>query len=146
MSLLEQLTDDMKTAMKAGDKARLSALRMMISAIRYVGIDSGEMTDEKVVAVLQKEAKKRRESIAAFTAGGRLDAAETEKQELKVIEAYLPQMMSDEAVRQKVTEILEAQTFPNLGAAIGAVMSELKGMADGGTVSRIVKASYSQPE
>lgn len=144
MSLLDTLTEDMKTAMKAGDKARLSAIRMLVSAVRYVGIDAGEMTDDKVTAVLQREAKKRRESIEAYTVAGRTESAEQEKQELAIIETYLPQMMSEAAVRENVEKVLKNGTFPNFGAAMGAAMNELKGKADGGTVSKIVKELYTQ--
>lgn len=142
MSLSDKLNDDLKTAMKAVDKMRLSVIRMLVSAVRYEGIDSGEMTDEKVTNVLRKEAKKRRESIAAYTAGGRQEAAEQEKQELAIIEEYLPQPMDESVVRAKAAEILTKSQYPNFGAAMGAVMSELKGQAGGETVARIVKELY----
>ena len=132
----------MKTAMKAGDKSRLSAIRMLVSAVRYVGIDAGEMTDEKVIAVLQKEAKKRRESIEAYTAAGRTEAAEQEKRELAIVEEYLPKMMKEGEVKAKVEEVLKNGSFPNFGAAMGACMAALKGQADGGMVSRMVKELY----
>lgn len=137
-SLMKRLTDDMKTAMKAGDKPRLSAIRMLVSAVRYVGIDTGEMTDEKVVEVLTREAKKRRESVEAYRNAGREEQARGEEFELTVIQEYLPTLMSEEEVRAKVQELLINKGLP-MGQAIGLVMKELKGKADGGVVSRIVK-------
>lgn len=146
MSLVDQLTQDMKTAMKTGDKARLSAVRMLISAVRYVGIDSGEMTDDKVIAVLQKEAKKRRESIEAYTNAGRTEQAEQEKSELGIIESYLPQMMGEDEVRVKVQALLQTLELRsmNYGEVMKIVMQELKGKADGGLVSKVVKEVYTQ--
>lgn len=142
MSLLDTLQNDMKTAMKAGDKERLSALRMLVSAVRYAAIDHGEMSDDQVLAVLQKEAKKRRESIAAYTDAGRTESADAEKKELAIIETYLPTLMSEEEVREKAARILKDSAFPNFGAAMGAVMSQMKGQADGSVVSKIVKELY----
>lgn len=142
MSLLDTLQNDMKAAMKAGSKERLSALRMLVSAVRYAGIDQGDMTDEKVLSVLAKEAKKRRESIEAYAAAGRTESAESERQELAIIETYLPARMSEDDVRAKAADILKNSSFPNFGAAMGAVMRELKGQADGGVVSKVVKELY----
>ncbi len=142
MSLLDKLQNDMIAAMKAGDRLRLSAIRMLVSAVRYVGIDSGEMTDEKVIAVLLTEAKKRRESIEAYTKANRTEAAEQERNELAIIQTYLPKMMSEEEVRIRVKELLGKGVTGNVGQVIGQVMKELKGQADGGTVSKIVKELY----
>ena len=102
MSLLSQLTDEMKTAMKSGDKKRLSTIRMLISAIRYAQIDTPEMTKEDEIKVLQKEAKKRRESIVAYREADRAEQLAIEEDELKLIEEYLPTMMGEEEVRAKV--------------------------------------------
>ena len=142
MSLLDKLTSDMKAAMRARDASRLSAIRMLVSAVRYVGIDSGEMSDDKVIAVLKKEAKKRREAIEAYEKAGRVESAAQEAQELSIIETYLPQMMSESEVRKVVSEILAKGQFANFGAAMGAVMRQVEGQADGGGVSKIVKELY----
>ncbi len=142
MGLLQTLQDEMKTAMKARDQARLDALRFIVSAVRYVEVDSPNMSDEQIVAVLTKEAKKRRESIIAYEAAGRAEAAEKEKYELGIIEAYLPKMMSEADVRTKVEEVLSANTYANFGMAMNAVMAALKGQADGGVVARIVKELF----
>ena len=128
--------------MKAGEKERLSTLRMLISAIRYAEIDNPEMKEEDEVKVLQKEAKKRRESIVAYKEAGRDEQLAIEEDELKLIEGYLPRMMSEEEVKQKVGEILESGEFANFGMVMNKVMSELKGKADGGVVSKAVKELY----
>ena len=142
MSVLDTLQADMKTAMKAGDAPRLSAIRMLISAVRYVSIDKPGMTDEDVLDVLRREAKKRRESVAAYTTGNRPELAEQEQKELELIESYLPAQMDEGAVRAKVQEVLGAAHYDNFGMAMNAVMKELKGKAEGGVVSRIVREMY----
>ena len=142
MSLLSQLTDEMKTAMKSGDKKRLSTIRMLISAIRYAQIDTPEMTKEDEIKVLQKEAKKRRESIVAYREADRAEQLAIEEDELKLIEEYLPTMMGEEEVRAKVKEIVENGEYANFGMVMNAVMRELKGKADGSVVSRMVKEVY----
>lgn len=141
MSLMQRLTDDMKTAMKAGDKSRLSAIRMLVSAVRYAGIDQGEMTDDKVISVLQREAKKRREAAEAYKAGGREEAAASEQAELAVIEEYLPKMMSEEEIRNIVNRMSDIGS-KNFGDAMKMVMAECKGKADGGLVAKIVKEMF----
>ena len=142
MSLLSQLTDEMKTAMKSGDKKRLSTIRMLISAIRYAQIDTPEMTKEDEIKVLQKEAKKRRESIVAYREADRAEQLAIEEDELKLIEEYLPTMMGEEEVRAKVKEIIGNGEYANFGMVMNAVMKELKGKADGSVVSRMVKEVY----
>ena len=142
MSLLSQLTDEMKTAMKSGDKKRLSTIRMLISAIRYAQIDTPEMTKEDEIKVLQKEAKKRRESIVAYREADRAEQLAIEEDELKLIEEYLPTMMGEEEVRAKVKEIIGNGEYANFGMVMNAVMRELKGKADGSVVSRMVKELY----
>ncbi len=142
MSLLTQLTDEMKTAMKAGDKKRLSTVRMLISAIRYAQIDNPEMGEADEIKVLQKEAKKRRESIVAYKQAGRDEQRIIEEEELKVIEEYLPVMMSEDEVRKVVERIVKEGDFANFGMVMNGVMKELKGKADGGMVSKMVKEVY----
>ncbi len=142
MSVLDTLQADMKTAMKAGDAKRLSAIRMLISAVRYVTIDKPDMTDADMLDVLRREAKKRRESVQAYTDAGRTEQAEAEQFELALIESYLPAQMDERVVRTKVQEVLGATHYDNFGLAMQAVMKELKGKADGGLVSRIVKELY----
>lgn len=139
MGLLATLQEEMKTAMKSRDQARLDALRMLVSAIRYVEVDTPNLTDEQVIAVLQKEAKKRRESIQVYKEAGRTEALEHEQYELDLIESYLPKMMSEEEVRARVSELLSKGVGGNFGEVMQVMMKEFKGKADGGVVSRIVK-------
>lgn len=142
MTLLSVLQDEMKTAMKARDQARLNALRLMISSIKYAMVDAPEMSEEQVVDVLKKEAKKRRESIVAYKAGGREELASQEQYELDLIEQYLPKMMSEDEVRAKVKEALESAKPANFGMAMNVSMKAVGKGAEGGTVSRIVKEIF----
>jgi uncharacterized protein YqeY len=142
MSVLVILQDQMKSAMRERDAQKLSAIRMLVSAIRYAQIDEPELSDEGMISVLKREAKKRRESIVAYTAAGRTEAAEAEAYELAMIEEYLPKQMDETVVRAKVEEALAGQTFANFGLAMNVVMKAVGKEADGGMVARIVKEIY----
>jgi len=126
----------MKKAMKAKDARLLSALRMIVSAIRYAQIDDSAVDE---VVVLKKEAKKRKEAIEAYRIAGRGEAQENEAYELAVIERYLPQEMSEEEVRVRVVEVLKGQKFDNFGMAMNYVMKELGKEANGGVVAKVVR-------
>lgn len=144
MSLLITLQDEMKIAMKARDQLRLDALRLMISAIRYVEVDSPNLSDEQIIEVLKKEAKKRREAILAYKGARRDELAQKEQYELTLIESYLPKMMGESEVRTRAKELLSGRAIDNMGLAIGMVMKELKGQAEGGVVSKIVKELFAK--
>lgn len=144
MTLLNVLQDEMKAAMKAHDQARLDALRLMVSAIRYVEVDTPNLSDEQTIAVLTKEAKKRREAIAAFTDAGHVEQAEQEKYELQLIEEYLPKMLNEEEVRVLVEQALTDSKPENFGMAMNAAMKAVNGGSDGGVVSKIVKELFSK--
>ncbi len=144
MTILSQLTEEMKVAMKARDSARLSAVRMLISALKYALVDKPEMTEADEVAILTKEAKKRRESVLAYRSGGREELAKTEEFELSVIEQYLPKMMSEEEVREVVSSKLSGKTGLVIGDAMKLVLTELKGKADSSTVAKVVKELLSK--
>lgn len=147
MKLMERLTNEMKKAMKSQDKARLSGLRMLISAVRYVLIDNPEMSEEKIVEVLRREAKKRRESIVAYRQGGREEQAQREEKELEVIGEFLPKELNEEQVREKVKQILNKEIgIENVGIIIGKVMKEIGGQADGGMVARMVREEFVQKQ
>lgn len=140
MSLKKDLDDRLKNAMIAHDDQIVSLLRMIKSSIKNSEISKGhELEDGEVLSVLEKEAKQRKDSISQFEAGGRDDLAEKEKSELKIIEDYLPEKMSEEDIKKivvlKVKE-LEGQDF---GRVMGACMSEFKGKADGTLVQKIVR-------
>ncbi|MEI6690841.1 MAG: GatB/YqeY domain-containing protein [bacterium] len=142
MGFLITLQDEMKTAMKAGDPKRLSAIRMLVSAIRYAQIDDPTIDEDGVMAVLKKEAKKRREAVEAYTAAGRTEAAENEAYELAMIEGYLPKQLTEEDVRAKVEATIKNGEFANFGLAMNAVMKVVGKEVDGGMVARIVKETY----
>jgi len=145
MSILTDLQDQMKTAMRSHDQARLDALRLMVSAIKYVVVDKPDLDDEGMVAVLSKEAKKRRESIVAYKAAGREEQAEQEQYELNLIEDYLPKMMSEDEVREKVKSVKgEVTSEMNFGEIMKLAMKAVSGQSDGATVSKIVKELFAK--
>lgn len=145
MSILTDLQDQMKTAMRSHDQARLDALRLMVSAIKYVVVDKPDLDDEGMVAVLSKEAKKRRESIVAYKVAGREEQAEQEQYELNLIEDYLPKMMSEDEVREKVKSVKgEVTSEMNFGEIMKLAMKAVSGQSDGATVSKIVKELFAK--
>lgn len=139
MSILTNLQDEMKTALKAQDSRRLSAIRMLISAIKYVQVDKPDLDEAGMLAVLSKEAKKRREAIEAYTAAGRTEQAAGEQYELTLIEGYLPKQLTTEEIRAKLEAIRDQLAGKNMGEAMKVAMAALKGQAEGGVVSGIVR-------
>lgn len=142
----QQLKDDLKGAMLAKDPLKTSVLRMVLSALGYYEIQKGgagyEATDEDVLTVIEKEAKKQKDSIEQFTNAGRSELAEKEKNELAILEVYLPEQMGEDEIRKLVTEAITktgASTLADMGKIMGALMPSTKGKADGGIVSRIVR-------
>lgn len=142
MSILTDLQDQMKTAMKSHDQTRLDALRLMVSAIKYVIVDKPDLDDKGIIEVLTKEAKKRREAIVAYKAAGRTEQAAQEEYELHLIEEYLPKTMPEDEVRTKVKEALESAKPENFGMAMNVAMKAVSGQSDGATVSKIVKEFF----
>jgi len=145
MTLKEQITEDMKTAMRAKDSERLATIRLLLAALKQKEVDERiELDDAMVVAIVDKMVKQRKDSIAAFTTGGRPDLADKEAAEIKVIEGYLPQRMSAEettaAVKAIVAE-LGASGPGDIGKVMGVVKTRLAGKADMGQVSAAVKAA-----
>lgn len=143
MELLKKISEDLKAAMKSGDHFRLGVLRMVNSALQNKKIEKGKdgvLTEEEILQVLTKEAKKRKESIVAFEAGGRPELAENEKKELVIIEAYLPAQMSREDVSKEVERILSTIADKSkFGLVMKEVMKELKGKADAAIVTELIK-------
>ncbi|MCU4120867.1 GatB/YqeY domain-containing protein [Variovorax sp. N23] len=147
MTLKEQITEDMKTAMRAKDSERLGTIRLLLAAMKQKEVDERvELDDVMVVAIVDKMVKQRKDSIAAFTTGGRADLADKESAEIKVLEVYLPQRMSAEEVAVEVKAIvaeLGAKGPGDMGKVMGAVKTKLAGKADMGQVSAAVKAALS---
>ncbi len=144
MNLKEKINSDMKDAMKSGDKVRLQTLRS-IRALILEFEKSGanrEMTEDDEIKLLTSAAKKRKDAIEQYRKGGREELAEKEEAELKIIESYLPEQLSDEEIEAKVKEIanqIGAETKKDFGKLMGAVMKELKGKADGNKIRQIVE-------
>lgn len=147
MALKEKILNDLKEAMRSKDQIRLQVLRSLKAKLlekeiseRKGGVAS--LSEEQSLEVLMKAAKQRKESIFQFEQGNRRDLAEAEKAELEIIEEYLPKMMAEEEIEKIVEEKISAlgATGPqDMGKVMGPVMGALKGKADGGLVSKIVK-------
>lgn len=142
----KDLQDELKTAMLAKDPVKTSALRMLISAIGYYETEKGgagySATDEDIQSVIQKEAKKIRDSIEQYKSAGREELVEKESEELAILSKYLPDQMSAEEIAKLVEEAIAqtgASTQADMGKVMGSLMPKTKGKADGGLVSRIVK-------
>jgi uncharacterized protein len=147
MSLKTQLTDDMKTAMKAGDKERLGVIRLVNAAIKQKEVDERiELDDAQVLAVLDKMVKQRRDSVSQYDAAGREDLAGIERAEIAVIEHYLPARLSEAEIVDIVDGAIRdsGATGPaDMGKLMGVLKPRLAGKADMGDVSAIVKRRLS---
>jgi len=143
-SLEIKIKEDLKAAMLAREELVLSALRMLLSSIQNKEISlrkggEAELDDEQILAVIKTEVKKRKDSIEAYTVGGRDDLAKKEADEITVLEKYLPAQMSDEELARIVQEVIVATEDKNFGKIMGQVMEKTKGQADGQRVSALVK-------
>jgi len=147
MSILEKLTEDMKEAMKAGEKERLSTIRLLRGQLKDVEIDKrAPLSEEEEIATLSNAAKKRREAIEAYSAANREDLAAKERQELEVIQSYLPQQLSAAEIETLVDEAIAgsgAQTMKDIGKVMPVVMAQVKGRADGKFVNELVRKRLS---
>lgn len=149
--LKQQLREELKQSMLAKDTLKTSTLRMLLSALNYAEIQKGganyEATDEDVLAVIQKEAKQRRDSIVAFESGGRQEMADKEKQELAILQAYLPEQMGEYEIKKLVDEAVSqtgASSMQDIGKVMGALMPKVKGKADGNLVKKLVREKLTQ--
>lgn len=146
MNTKAQLDQDIKAAMLAGDKPKVTILRGLKSAILYVEVAEGSreagLDEAKVLVVLAKEAKKRQDSIDMYTKAGATDRAQNELAEKTFIEAYLPKQLSDAELSAVVDAVIAAGAN-NLGQAIGAVKAKTAGQADGGRIAALVKEKLS---
>lgn len=148
MSLKQRIQEDMKAALKGGDKPRLSAIRLILAAIKQREVDERiELDDTQVLAVLDKMAKQRRESISQFAAAGRTDLVEKEQAELEIIRSYLPQALTeaeiDAVIRSAIAEV-GARGMQDMGKVMAAIKPKVQGRADLGQVSAKVKAALVQ--
>lgn len=142
-NLKQTISEDMKSAMKSGDKLALSVLRMLNSELKNREIEKGEeLSDEAVLEVVSKQAKKRKDSIAAYNQGGRSELAEQEQLELDILNKYLPEQMGEEELRRVISETINetgAKEASEMGKVMGALMPKIKGKADNSLASKIVK-------
>lgn len=147
MSLQQQINDDLRAAMKARDRERTAALRMLLASVKNAAVaegrgPQGELDDEAIVRLVQSETKRRREAAEAFREGGREESAAAEEAEAAVYEAYLPAQLSDDELAGIVDQVIadeEASSMSDMGRVMKAVMSQVAGQADGSRVSTMVK-------
>ena len=148
MSLKQQITDDMKTAMRARDTVRLGAIRLLLAAMKQREVDERiELTDADVVAIIEKMLKQRRDSISQYEAAKRQDLADIEKFEITVLQTYMPQQFSEAEVATIIAEVIAstgAAGPKDMGKVMGAIKPKLAGRADMGKVSGLIKAQLSK--
>ncbi|AQZ98634.1 GatB/YqeY domain-containing protein [Comamonas kerstersii] len=148
MSLKAQITEDMKTAMRAKDSARLSTIRLLQAAMKQKEVDERiELDDAAIIAIVDKLIKQRKDSVAAYEAANRTDLADVEKAEMEVLKVYLPERMSEAEITAAVEAIvaeLGASGPGDMGKVMGKVKAQLAGKADMGLVSAAVKAALTK--
>ena len=147
MSLKARVTEDMKTAMRAKDAQRLSAIRLLLAAIKQREVDERkDMSDPDVMSVIEKMIKQRHDSIEQFQKGGRQDLVDVEQFELSVLRGYMPQALSDAEVVAAVSAVIQssgAKGMADMGKIMAVLKAQLAGRADMGKVSALVKAKLS---
>jgi uncharacterized protein len=140
----DRLQREMREALKAGERVRLGALRMLSASVKNREVElRHELSDEEFVEVASGEVKRRKEAAEAFEGGGRQELADKEREEQAVLEAYLPAQLSDDEVRGLIDEAVDATGASgpgDLGKVMGHVMGKARGRVDGGTVNRLVRA------
>ena len=144
MSLKDQITDDMKSAMKAGEKDRLKVVRLILAAIKQIEIDQRiELDDAAVLGVIEKMVKQRRDSVDQFQKGNRQDLADIETAEIAILDTYLPEQLSDAEVDALIDAAIAAtgaESIRDMGKVMGQVKAKAVGRADMGAVGAKVKA------
>ncbi len=144
MSLVDQLKDQMKEAMRAKDKVRLGTIRMALAAVKQIEVDNREsLTDEQAIAVLTKMVKQRRDSIAQYEAAGRDELAQAEASEIQVLETFLPKPLSQEEVAELVDATIAevgASSMADMGKVMGALKPKVQGRADMAAIGAMIKA------
>ena len=145
MSMKKQINDAMKDAMRAKDKARLGAIRLMQAEFKRIEVDERiEIDDARVLAVLDKMVKQRRDSINQYEAAGRQELADVENAEIAVIQDFLPAALSDEEISAMVQAAIEqtgASSMADMGKVMGIIKPQIQGRADAGALSGLVKAA-----
>jgi uncharacterized protein YqeY len=148
MSLKAQITEDMKSAMKAGEKDRLKVVRLVLAAIKQVEVDTRtDLDDAAVLSVLEKMVKQRRDSVEQFEKGGRDDLAAIETAEIEVLKTYLPEQLSAEELDAMIDQAISAtgaESMRDMGKVMGQIKAQAAGRADMGAVGAKVKARLGQ--
>jgi uncharacterized protein len=148
MTLKEQITEDMKSAMRAKEAERLGTIRLLLAAIKQREVDERITVDDAgIIAIIEKLIKQRKDSIEQFQKAGRTDLVDQESKELGILQAYMPAQLSEAEVQaaiQKVIADLGASGPQDMGKVIGALKAQLAGKADMGTVSRLVKVALAK--
>lgn len=145
MSLKQTITDDMKNAMRAGDKPRLGVIRLATAAIKQVEVDERielQEDDTRVIAIIDKMIKQRRESISQYEKAGRDDLVKQEQYEITVLQPYLPAALSDDEINQLINDAIDktgASTIKDMGKVMGILKPQMAGRADMGQVSQAIK-------
>ena len=139
MTLQEQLMEDMKTAMKSGDKERLTIIRLVRSKIKNFEIDHGQADDAAVQKIIGTLVKQQLDALADFKRAERQDLIEESQTQLEVLKSYLPAQLSDQQLTDIIQEVLSEQTSRDFGPVMKAVMAKVAGQADGGRVANLLK-------
>jgi hypothetical protein len=146
-NLKTQLQDDMKSSMKGGDKKRLGVIRLMLAAIKQIEVDERiELDNNRIITVLDKMAKQRRESISQFESAGRDDLTAIEQDELVILKEYLPEALSETEINNLVEQSIAATgaaSIKDMGKLMGVLKPQLQGRADMGKVSQLIKSRLS---
>ncbi|AKH21513.1 GatB/YqeY domain-containing protein [Sedimenticola thiotaurini] len=141
--LKQRIQDDMKSAMKGGDKARLGVIRLLMAAIKQREVDERvELDDEQILAVLDKMVKQRRDSISQYEQAGRAELAEQEAFEITVLQDYLPEALSEDEISNMISEVIQATgatSLRDMGKVMGQLKPKMQGRADMGAVSALIK-------
>ena len=144
MSLVDQLKDQMKIAMRAKEKLRLGTIRMALAAVKQIEVDTREtLNDEQVLAVLTKMVKQRKDSATQYEAAGRAELAEAEIEEIRVIETFLPKPLTEEEVASIIDATISevgASSMADMGKVMGALKSKVQGRADMGAIGALIRA------
>jgi uncharacterized protein len=148
MSLKQQITEDMKAAMRAKETARLGAIRLLLAAMKQREVDERiELTDADVVAIIEKMLKQRRDSISQYKAANRQDLVDVEEFEVTVLQGYMPQQLSEAEIASAIAEAIAATGAAgpqDMGKVMGVVKPKLAGRADMGKVSGLIKAQLTK--
>jgi uncharacterized protein YqeY len=147
MSLKQQLKDAMKDAMRAKDKERLSAIRLILAEVKRIEVDERiEIEDERMLVILDKMVKQRRDSIAQYESAGRQELAEVEIAEIAVIQDFLPAALSEAEIAELISQAIAdtgAESMRDMGKVMGIIKPKIQGRADAGAVSGLIKKALS---